>query len=137
MPGVQVDGNDVFAVYAATKLAVERARAGEGPTLIEAMTYRIGPHSSADDPGRYRAAELTESWRQRDPIDRLRLYLERQGEWSVRLQELAERAADAEVERAIAAAEALPAFTAGEIFDAMYAELTPPLAAQRRSAEEV
>ncbi len=79
MPGVQVDGNDVFAVYAATKTAVDRARAGEGPSLIEAMTYRMGPHSSADDPGRYRSAELTESWRRRDPIDRLRTYLETRG----------------------------------------------------------
>jgi pyruvate dehydrogenase E1 component alpha subunit len=136
MPGVRVDGNDIFAVYAATRRAVDRARAGEGPTLIEAVTYRIGPHSSADDPGRYRSAEETESWRRRDPIDRLRRYLQARGRWGAGQQEQAEREAAAEVERAIADAEALPAFTAGEIFDAMFAELPAPLAAQRRLAEE-
>jgi pyruvate dehydrogenase E1 component subunit alpha len=137
MPGVQVDGNDVFAVYAATKRAVDRARAGEGPTLIEAVTYRIGPHSSADDPSRYRSAELTESWRRRDPIGRLRLYLETRGDWGAEQQKQAERDATTEVERAIAAAEELPEFTAGEVFDAMFADLPAPLAAQRRLAEEV
>jgi pyruvate dehydrogenase E1 component alpha subunit len=137
MPGVQVDGNDVFAVYSATKHAVDRARAGDGPTLIEAVTYRIGPHSSADDPGRYRSAELTDGWRRRDPIQRLRRYLESTGHWSPEQHEQAEREAATEVERAITAAEALPAFAAGEIFDAMYAEPTPPLAAQRKLAEEV
>jgi pyruvate dehydrogenase E1 component alpha subunit len=136
MPGVQVDGNDIFAVYAATKQAVERARAGDGPSLIEAVTYRIGPHSSADDPNRYRDAELTESWRKRDPIDRLRRYLETQGEWGQEQQDEVERTAADEVEHAIAAAEALPEPTAGEIFDAMYAEPPAPLAAQRRLAQQ-
>jgi pyruvate dehydrogenase E1 component alpha subunit len=74
-PGVRVDGNDVLAVYAATKAAVERAHAGEGPTLIEAMTYRIGPHSTADDASRYRDDDEVSAWRERDPIDRLRRYL--------------------------------------------------------------
>jgi pyruvate dehydrogenase E1 component alpha subunit len=137
MPGVQVDGNDVLAVYAATKQAADRARAGDGPTLIEAVTYRIGPHSSADDPNRYRSAELTETWRARDPIIRLRQHLETEGKWDPKQQEEAERDAAAEVERAIAAAEALPEFTAGEIFDAMYAQLPAPLARQRQLAEEL
>jgi pyruvate dehydrogenase E1 component alpha subunit len=136
MPGVQVDGNDVFAVYAATKAAVDRARAGDGPTLVEAVTYRMGPHSSADDPGRYRSAELTESWRRRDPIDRLRRYLEGRGLWGPGQQEAIEREAAERVERAVAAAEAIPGFTAAEIFDAMYAELPGPLAEQRRQAQE-
>jgi len=131
MPGVRVDGNDVFAVYQATKEAATRARSGEGPTLIEAVTYRIGPHSSADDPSRYRAAELTEEWRRRDPIERLRRYLEAQERWTVALQDEFEREAAAEVDRAVAAAEALPAFSAGETFDAMFAELPPHLAEQR------
>jgi pyruvate dehydrogenase E1 component alpha subunit len=137
MPGIHVDGNDVFAMYAATKWAVDRARAGGGPTLIEAVTYRVGPHSSADDPGRYRSAELTESWRQRDPIERLRRHLEAEGDWNPQHQEQAERDAAAEVERAITAAEALPAFTAGEIFDAMYAELPASLVAQREIAQQL
>jgi pyruvate dehydrogenase E1 component alpha subunit len=136
MPGVQVDGNDVLAVYAVTREAAERARAGDGPTLIEAVTYRVGPHSTTDDPNRYRSAELTESWRQRDPIVRLRRHLEADGHWDADQQEQAERTAAAEVERAIAAAEALPAFSAGEIFDAMYAELPRTLAEQRQLAQE-
>jgi TPP-dependent pyruvate/acetoin dehydrogenase alpha subunit len=74
MPGVRVDGNDVFAVYAATREAVDRARRGEGPTLIEAVTYRLGAHSTADDPSRYRE-DLTQDWTRRDPIARLRTWL--------------------------------------------------------------
>lgn len=73
--GVRVDGNDVLAVYAVTKAAVERAHAGEGPTLIEAVTYRIGPHSTADDASRYRDDDEVAAWRARDPIDRFRRYL--------------------------------------------------------------
>ena len=73
--GVRVDGNDVLAVYAVTKEAVERAHAGEGPTLIEAVTYRIGPHSTADDASRYRDDDEVAAWRARDPIDRFRRYL--------------------------------------------------------------
>jgi 2-oxoisovalerate dehydrogenase E1 component alpha subunit len=75
MPGVRVDGNDVLAVYAETKKAVDRARSGGGPTLIEAITYRIGPHSTADDATRYRPADDVEAWRRRDPIARYRTWL--------------------------------------------------------------
>jgi pyruvate dehydrogenase E1 component alpha subunit len=134
MPGAQVDGNDVFAVYQATSEAAARARSGGGATLIEALTYRIGPHSSADDPDRYRAAELTARWRQRDPIERLRRYLAAHSRWNAAVQDQLDREAAAEVDRAVAAAEALPAFSAGEIFDAMFAELPPHLAEQRKWA---
>ena len=75
MRGVRVDGNDVLAVYAVTRDAVERARAGEGPTLIEAVTYRIGSHSTADDATRYRDEAEVAAWRERDPIDRYRTHL--------------------------------------------------------------
>jgi pyruvate dehydrogenase E1 component alpha subunit len=136
MPGVRVDGNDVFAVYAATAEAVRRARSGAGPTLLEAVTYRIGPHSSADDPGRYRSAELTESWRQRDPIERLRRYLAAREQWSPAWQSEVDAEATATVDRAVAAAEALPAIEAGEIFAAAFAELPPHLAEQRAWAQE-
>jgi pyruvate dehydrogenase E1 component alpha subunit len=136
MPGIQVDGNDVFAVYQATRQAVDLARSGGGPSLIEAVTYRIGPHSSADDPNRYRSAELTESWRRRDPIERLRRYLHGQRKWDAELQERLEREAAAEIDRAVAAAEALPAFGPGEIFDAVFAEPPRLLAEQRALAQE-
>jgi 2-oxoisovalerate dehydrogenase E1 component subunit alpha len=78
-PGVRVDGNDILAVYAVTRAAVERARAGDGPTLIEAMTYRIGPHSTADDATRYRDKDEVAEWRARDPIDRFRRFLAARG----------------------------------------------------------
>ena len=75
VPGVRVDGNDVLASYAVTAEALERARNGGGPTLIEAYTYRMGAHTTSDDPTRYRSAADDEHWRRRDPIDRLRTYL--------------------------------------------------------------
>jgi pyruvate dehydrogenase E1 component alpha subunit len=78
-PGVQVDGNDVLAVYQVTKEAVERARTDHVPTLIEAVTYRIGPHSTADDASRYRSDDQVEGWRSRDPIERYRRYLSESG----------------------------------------------------------
>jgi 2-oxoisovalerate dehydrogenase E1 component alpha subunit len=71
IPGVQVDGNDVLAVLAATRLALSRASAGQGPTLIEAVTYRMGPHTTSDDPTRYRSGSLDEEWRVKDPLARL------------------------------------------------------------------
>lgn len=81
MPGVRVDGNDFFAVYWATHQAKERALAGEGPTLIEAMTYRMGAHSTSDDPSAYRKSEESQSWLNKDPIVRLRRYLEKKSLW--------------------------------------------------------
>ena len=75
MPGIQVDGNDILAVYAAAKEAVERARGGQGPTLIECVTYRMAVHTTADDPKRYRAEEEVEKWRKRDPMVRFQKYL--------------------------------------------------------------
>jgi pyruvate dehydrogenase E1 component alpha subunit len=135
MPGRLIDGNDVFAVYQATHEAVQRGRAGKGPTLIEAVTYRMGPHSTTDDPRRYRDPQLVETWRRRDPLDRMRKFLERQNSWSAEQQEEWERADAEQVERAVSAAEALPTYTAGEIFDGMFAVLPAPLAAQRAEAE--
>src|SRR4029077_7694847 len=75
MPGVRVDGNDALAVLAATREAVERARRGDGPTLIEAGTYPLGPHSPADDPTRYRNGADEAAWRDRDPLARLAAFL--------------------------------------------------------------
>ena len=75
LPGIQVDGNDILAVYAAAKEAVDRARAGQGPTLIECITYRMAMHTTADDPKRYRTEEEVEKWRERDPIVRYQKYL--------------------------------------------------------------
>ncbi len=79
MPAVQVDGNDVLAVLAVTREAARRARDGGGPSFVEAVTYRMGPHTTSDDPTRYRTAAESELWRARDPIDRIRRLLEREG----------------------------------------------------------
>src|SRR5256712_7742001 len=76
LPGIQVDGNDVLAVYAVAREAVDRARAGEGPTLIECVTYRLGVHTTADDPTKYRAEEEVRAWEQKDTLTRFRAYLE-------------------------------------------------------------
>ena len=78
-PGVRVDGNDVLAVRAVTEWAIERARSGAGPVLIEAFTYRMGAHTTSDDPTKYRSAEEVEEWKAKDPIDRLRTYLQARG----------------------------------------------------------
>jgi pyruvate dehydrogenase E1 component alpha subunit len=74
-PGVQCDGNDLFAVYATVRDAVARARAGEGPTLVEAVTYRLGLHTTADDPSRYEPREMHDAWVDRDPLRRMQLHL--------------------------------------------------------------
>lgn len=79
IPGILVDGNDIFAMYAVTKQAVERARKGEGPTLIEAYTYRIGAHTTSDDPTRYRKEEEVTEWAVKDPIKRFETYLINEG----------------------------------------------------------
>ncbi len=106
--GIRVDGMDPLAMYAITKSALERARSGGGPTLIEAVTYRYGGHATADDPTRYRNAAEVETWRARDPIDRFRRFLERRDEWDEALEEkVAAEVAD-EVERSIVEIEARP-----------------------------
>ena len=76
-PGIQVDGNDVLAVYAASREAVDRARAGNGPTLIECVTYRLGMHTTADDPTKYRSEEEVKAWERKDPLTRFTAYLEK------------------------------------------------------------
>jgi pyruvate dehydrogenase E1 component alpha subunit len=135
MEGVLVDGNDLLAVYEVALAAVEKARSGGGPTLIEGLTYRIGPHTTTDDAGRYREDHHVEDWRQRDPLVRVRRYLESEGAWDEAWQREIEETESHAVEEAVAAAEALRPLDAGEIFDAMYAELTPQLEEQRADAE--
>jgi len=98
-PGVRVDGNDVLAVYRATKDAVARAHAGEGPTLIEAMTYRMGPHTTADDAGRYRDQAEVERWRAHDPIERYRRWLVASGLADASFVAGCDTSAEAEVAR--------------------------------------
>lgn len=136
IPGVQVDGNDVFAVYKATKDALERARAGGGPTLIEAVTYRLSHHTTADDWTRYRPAEEVEMWKQKDPIKRLRLYLEKQGLWSADDETKLLEEAKSEIAQAVAQYEALPKRDIEEIFQYVYAEMPWNLREQLQELKE-
>ena len=134
MPGVLVDGNDIAAVSSVVGAAVTRARKGEGPTLIEAVTYRLGPHTTADDPSRYRDEDEATSWRERDPLQRVRLLLERGGGWSADWQAGLESGATERIEAAVAEAESLPQPTADEMFRRMYETPTSPLRAQIEEA---
>jgi pyruvate dehydrogenase E1 component alpha subunit len=129
-PGVRVDGNDVLAMYAAVRAARARALSGEGPTLIEAVTYRMGPHTTADDPQRYVPPDEIGGWRDRDPIARFRGHLERVGLWDDDRQERAEAAATAAVDAAWERAEATPVAD-DAFFDHVYATPTPRMERQR------
>lgn len=106
--GLRVDGMDPIAMYLATRLAARRARDGKGPTLIEAMTYRYGPHATADDDSLYRDASEVEEWKQKDAIERLRRFLENRGEWDERVGEKVEMEITDAVEAAVASLEAEP-----------------------------
>jgi 2-oxoisovalerate dehydrogenase E1 component alpha subunit len=131
-PGVRVDGNDVLAVFAVTKEAVERARAGDGPTLIEAMTYRVGSHSTADDASRYRNEAEVGAWRERDPIDRYRTYLLGSGVIDHAFVRACDEEAAAWVAEIRAAVTALGEPPASEMFDHAYADPPATLRRQRR-----
>ncbi|WP_405489684.1 pyruvate dehydrogenase (acetyl-transferring) E1 component subunit alpha [Nocardia sp. NBC_00511] len=121
IPGIQVDGNDALAVLAVTRQALAHARAGGGPSFIEAITYRMGPHTTADDPTRYRTAAELELWRRRDPIDRLRRLLTREDLWDSAFEtDVDARAADVAT-RLRNATLALPDPDPMELFDHVYA----------------
>jgi pyruvate dehydrogenase E1 component alpha subunit len=124
---LQVDGNDVLAVYAASREAVERARAGDGPTLIECVTYRLGVHTTADDPTKYRTAEEVEAWERKDPLTRFGAYLQKKN----LLEEGLADSVDAEIAAAVQRFEAIGPADALAMFDHAYGERPPHLEAQR------
>jgi pyruvate dehydrogenase E1 component alpha subunit len=132
IPGVQVDGNDVLAVYAASLEAVRRARAGQGPTLIECVTYRLGVHTTADDPTRYRSDEEVKAWERKDPLTRFKAYLEKK----TLLVEGLEQEVDQEIARAVKAFEAFGPPDPLTMFDHVLAERPPHLEAQRAELAE-
>jgi 2-oxoisovalerate dehydrogenase E1 component alpha subunit len=121
IPSVRVDGNDVLATYAVTAEALERARSGGGPTFIEAFTYRMGAHTTSDDPTRYRSSAEEEYWRQRDPIERLRLLLVADGELPDAFVVALEAEAVALGERLRTAVRAMQAPDVATMFDHVYA----------------
>ena len=121
-PGVEVDGNDVLAVYGAAKEAFERARRGDGPTLIEAKTYRLTAHSSDDDDRRYREREEIEVWRQKDPIARFEKHLEESGLLDEEQKEEIADGIKAEIDEAVEYAEGTPYADPEEALERVYAE---------------
>ncbi len=129
MPGIRVDGNDLLAVYAVTRWAADRARANHGPTLIELFTYRVAPHSTSDDPTRYRPGDEWQHWPLGDPIERLKTHLIHAGEWSderhaklnAELEEQV-RAANAEAQSHGVHGEG-PHHSAGSMFEDVYKEM--------------
>ena len=131
MNGVQVDGNDVFAVYRVTAEALERAREGLGPTLIEAHTYRVADHTTSDDARRYRPDEEVEKWRQRDPIERLAAYMRSEGLLDDDMAAQVLQAAEQRVTAAVDAYEAITPPEPDEIFAHVFAEPTPALLEQQ------
>ena len=130
-PGIRVDGNDVLACYAVTRQALQAAREGEGPTLIEAFTYRMGAHTTTDDPTRYRLSSELETWRLRDPIERVRAYLARSGEAGTAFFEEVAAEADELAVKLRAAVLALPDPAPLSVFDHVYSGGSAILDAER------
>jgi pyruvate dehydrogenase E1 component alpha subunit len=133
IPTMQVDGNDIFAVYKAHHEAIERARAGEGPQFIEAITYRLGDHTTADDARRYRQPEELQGATARDPIVRTRKYLESKNIWDDAKQQRLEERAKIIVHEAIDAALTIEKPPVNDLFDYTFAELPPELATQKQT----
>ena len=138
-PGIQVDGNDLLATIVATRDAVERAREGRGPSLIEAVTYRLAPHSTADDPKKYRKDAEVKAWEAREPLLRLRRYLDGKGLVDEALHARYEAEVDTEVRLAIERAEArMQAARPSDMFDNVYGDVPAEVLTQRATfAEEL
>jgi pyruvate dehydrogenase E1 component alpha subunit len=128
--GIQIDGNDLFAVISVTREATEKARSGGGPTLIEGVTFRFGPHTTADDPTKYRTEKEIEPWKPLDPLVRLRLYLGEKGLWSEEVEKRLTEEAQKEIDQSVIDAEAVPVPEVEDIFKYVFAEMTPQLKEQ-------
>lgn len=128
--GTTVDGNDALAVYAATRAAVVSARAGNGPSLVEALTYRMGAHSSSDDPRLYRQDEEVEEWRRKDPIARFQKMLLAEGYWSDEQQSALEDRLNKEILDAVAEAEKAGPPPLESMFEDVYSTVLPHLQEQ-------
>lgn len=137
MPSVRVDGNDLLAVYTVLKSAFDRAREGHGPTFVECLTYRIGAHSTSDDPTRYRTNEEVESWQRKDPVDRLRKHLAHLGLVTDESDRELDAAFAAEIGAAIKEVEALPLTPRTSLFDDVYAEMPWHLREQRAELDKM
>ena len=135
MPGYVVDGNDFLAVYQVMSDCIARARAGAGPSLVEAITYRLGAHTTADDPTKYRPPEELAHWQQLDPMVRYRQFLLDRDLMTPQEDEALHEAVKAEIQAAVDELEALPPPSPIDIFDLVYETPTPQLAAQSADIE--
>ncbi len=135
IPGIQVDGNDFFAVYAATRAAAEHARKGDGPVLIEAYSYRMGPHTTADDPSIYRSREEEAEWETRDPLLRMKLWLESRELWNEELEAAARAEAEEETNAAMKEVDEINSLPISEIFDYQYVDKPADLLRQQQEYE--
>ncbi len=134
MPGIQVDGNDFFASYEVMKEAFDHARAGKGPVLVEAVTYRKGAHTTSDDPSRYRTKEEETEWETRDPINRLRSYLEAKNAWSENEKQLLHEYRK-EIDRQFLEAENYGPYELEDVFRWHYEEMPEELRRQKVAYE--
>ena len=134
--GVRVDGNDVLAVHMATREAVDKARRGEGPSMVECLTYRMGPHSPSDDSNRYRTKEEIEDWKRKDPIERFRIYLEKRGYWTKEYEASLKQEIDTEINTAVKEQEQVPPPELKTIFGDVYAEMPWNVKEQLEEAEK-
>ncbi len=130
-PGIRVDGNDVLATYAVTQAALQRAREGQGPTLVEAYTYRMGAHTTTDDPTRYRLSADVENWKLKDPIARVKAYLTRNGHVDQAFFDEIDDEAERLGEHLREGCRALPEPDVLDVFDHVYAEQTAELVEQQ------
>jgi len=133
--GVKVDGNDVFAMFAAAKAAIEKARSGKGPTLIESYTYRVGDHTTSDDASRYRSKDEVEAWKKKDPIERLRKYMESKGLWTQDYEAFVTKDAAEKAETAIKQAESVKDQPLEDLFGFMYDKMPEKLKEQLNEAK--
>ncbi|BAQ11392.1 pyruvate dehydrogenase (acetyl-transferring) E1 [Bacillus sp. OxB-1] len=134
MPGIRIDGNDIFAVYFETKKAFDRARNGDGPTLIEAVTQRFGAHTTADDPTKYRDQEKVDAERDKvDPLLRLERFMKEYDYWNDEWVEETKKQIESEVEEAVVAMESFPAPNVEDMFDHVFEEMPWPIKEQKEN----
>nr|WP_082590291.1 pyruvate dehydrogenase (acetyl-transferring) E1 component subunit alpha [Phycicoccus sp. Soil748] len=135
-PGVRVDGNDVLAVYAVAKQALDAARSGQGPTFVEAYTYRMGAHTTSDDPTKYRVSAEVEVWKHRDPIERLKSYLVHTAKADQEFFDAVDTEADELAAHVREGCLSMPDPTPDSMFDHIYVEEHPVVEAERREFAE-
>ncbi|MFH1073221.1 MAG: pyruvate dehydrogenase (acetyl-transferring) E1 component subunit alpha [Nanoarchaeota archaeon] len=134
--GIQVDGNDVIAVYTATKEALDRARRGEGPTLIECITYRMGDHTTSDDSTKYRNPEEVKFWESRDPLNRLKLHFQKNNMWTDDYGTWVQNEVEKETEDAVQRAFAIPPPPPDDLFQYIFEKMPPDLVEEEQELRE-